>query len=170
MQKILENFENFEHENDYYDDNDEIDSDDDALPEEIQAINLLNDLNIESAEDFRNDAAELARHYIKIFFNNKKPDNPLPSEYDLLSTDKIYTVLNTSIISGVKKSYKALERYIVITQEDMNKAKKNGDVTEEIKLVNESLKSIYKAGIPQQFAGGMMILYLEYCRGIKFES
>lgn len=170
MEKILEKYkEVYLHNHDYdcdYEDFD--DNEENEIPEEIQAINLLNDLNIESIDDFKNDSIGLATYYIKIFFKDKFIHELTSPDYNLLDENKILTVVNTSIIMSVQKSYKVLENYINITQEDINKAKKNGDVTEDIKLINETLKSLYKAGVPQQFAGGMMILYLEFCKGINF--
>ena len=169
MEKILKKYQDVYLNNDDYDCDYE-DFDCNEEPEELQALNLLNDLNVESIDDFRGDAAGLASHYIKIFFKDKFLHESNVDNYNLLDENKVLTVINTSVICGVQKAYKALENYIIITQEDINKAKKNGDVTEDIKLVNETLKSLYKAGVPQQFAGGMMILYLEFCRGINFGS
>jgi hypothetical protein len=166
MENLLEEYTEAYLKNNVYDDYD--DSEEEVIPEELQTINLLNDLNISSIEDFRKDSTELAKYYIKLFFNNKDPANSDINKNDLLTNERIYTVVNTSIISGVKKAYSVLNDYVKITKEDINKAKKNGDVTQEIKLVNEALKSLYEAGVPQQFAGGMMILYLEFCVGVKF--
>lgn len=169
MEKILKKYQDVYLNNDDYDCDYE-DFDYNEEPEELQALNLLNDLNLESSDDFKGDAMGLASHYIKIFFKDKLLHESNAVNYDILDENRVLTVVNTSVISGVQKAYKALENYIIITQEDINKAKKNGDVTEDIKLVNETLKSLYKAGVPQQFAGGMMILYLEFCRGINFGS
>lgn len=150
---------------DDYDDENELEEE----PEELQAINFLNNIDINSIDDFRKDSSELARYYIRLFFEKRDAhSNSNIDRLGLLNDDKILTVINTSIISGVQKAYEALNKYIIITQEDINKAKKEGDVTQEIKLVNETLKSLYQSGVPQQFAGGMMILYLEFCEGINF--
>lgn len=168
MEKILKKYQEvYLHSDDYDCDYDGFDCENEE-PEELQVLNLLNDLNIESIEDFRSDVTELASYYIKMFFKNKNLHNSTITDKDLINENKISIVVNTSIISGVQKAYKILESYIIITQEDINKAKKNGDVTEDIKLINETLKSLYTAGVPQQFAGGMMLLYLEFCRGVDF--
>jgi hypothetical protein len=155
------------YEDDYYDDFEEIEDE----PEELVAINLLKSIEISSIDDFRKDATGLAEYYIKLFFEEKSAHpNTNINKSSFFNRDKVYIVVNTNIISGVQKAYEALEKCIVITQEDINIAKKNGDVTQEIKMVNETLKSLYKAGIPQQFAGGMMLLCLEFCEGIYFGS
>jgi hypothetical protein len=152
---------------DDYDDFEEIEEE----PEELLATNLLKNIEISSIDDFRKDAMGLAEYYIKLFFEEKSAHPNANLEKSSLSNkDKICTVVNTNIIAGVQKAYEALEKCIVITQEDINIAKKNGDVTQEIKMVNETLKSLYKAGVPQQFAGGMMLLCLEFCEGIYFGS
>lgn len=164
--KILENYEDAYLNNNDYDDYE--DSDDQDIPEEIQAINILNDMGVQTVSDFKKDTEDLAKYYINVFFNNKIYKNGNTTKDLTECPHSLSTVVNTSIICGVQKAYKALNNYIIVTQEDMNKAKKNGDVTQEIKLVNETLKSLHKAGVPQQFAGGMMVLYLEFCEGVSF--
>ena len=163
---MLENYEDAYLNNNDYDDYE--DSDDQDLPEEIQAINILNDMGVQTVSDFKKDTEDLAKYYINVFFNNKISKNGNTTKDLVKCPHSLSTVINTSVISGVQKAYKALNNYIIFTQEDMNKAKKNGDVTQEIKLVNETLKSLHKAGVPQQFAGGMMVLYLEFCEGVSF--
>jgi hypothetical protein len=164
--KMLENYEDAYLNNNDYDDYE--DSDDQDVPEEIQAINILSDMGVQTVSDFKKDTEDLAKYYINVFFNNKISKNGNTTKDLTKCPHSLSTVVNTSIISGVQRAYKALNNYIIVTQEDMNKAKKNGDVTQEIKLVNETLKSLHKAGVPQQFAGGMMILYLEFCEGVSF--
>lgn len=164
--KILEKYEDVYLNNNDYDDYDDYDSDSDS-PEEIQTT-ILADIGTETIEDFKKDSEDLAKYYINVFFHSKPPKNGYKIKDLVDSPSSLSTVINTNIISGVQKAYKALNNYIIITQEDLNKAKKDGDVTQEIKLVNETLKSLHKAGVPQQFAGGMMILYLEFCEGVSF--
>ena len=165
--KMLKNYEDDYLINNDYDDDYE-DSDDQDLPEEVLAIHILSDMGVHAVSDFKKDTEDLAKYYINIFFNNKIPKNGDNTKDLAKCPHSLSTVVNTSVISGVQKAYKALNNYIIVTQEDMNKARKNGDVTQEIKLVNETLKSLHKAGVPQQFAGGMMILYLEFCEGVSF--
>ena len=164
--KMLENYEDAYLNNNDYDDYE--DSDDQDMPEEIQAINILSDMGVQTVSDFKKDTEDLAKYYINVFFNNKISKNGNTTKDLTKCPHSLSTVVNTSIISGVQRAYKALNNYIIVTQEDMNKAKKDGDVTQEIKLVNETLKSLHKAGVPQQFAGGMMVLYLEFCEGVNF--
>lgn len=153
---------------DDYDDYEYEDHDNPDSLEEAQAIDILLDIGIETVSDFKKDAEDLAKYYMHVFFHNKTSKNGFNFKDFVENPNSLSTVINTSIIFGVQKAYKALNNYITVTQEDLNKAKKNGDVTQEIKLVNETLKSLHKAGVPQQFAGGMMILYLEFCEGVIF--
>lgn len=137
--------------------------------EPSQAQNVLESYDISSPSDFLLDANYLASNYIKSFFDNKKDKHGGEISSDLLNCKKrVSVVLNTNIIDSLKRVYSVLGNYIKITEEDISFAKKTGDVTQEIKLVNETLKSLYEFGIPQQFAGGMIILYLEFCEGIDF--
>jgi len=134
-----------------------------------QACDVLESHDIRNPSDFLLDANYLAAHYVSKFFSDKKTKCGKHISPDLLSCEKrISIVLNTNIIDSVKRIYLTLNNYIKITEEDLSFAKKTGDVTQEIKLVNETLKSLYEFGIPQQFAGGMIILYLEFCEGIDF--
>lgn len=134
-----------------------------------QANSVLEGYGIKNSDDFLLDANYLASHYINKFFINKKNKQGAEIHSDLLSCEKrISIVLNTNIIDSLKRTYLVLNDYIKITEEDISFAKKTGNVTQEIKLVNETLKSLYEFGIPQQFAGGMIILYLEFCEGIDF--
>ena len=130
---------------------------------------LLETYNIKDSNDFVIDANYLASHYINKFFVDKKDKHGVIISPERLGCHKRTSiVLNTTIIDSIKKIYSVLQNYITITEEDISLAKKTGDVTREIKLVTESLKSLYEFGIPQQFAGGMLILYLEFCEGIDF--
>jgi hypothetical protein len=133
------------------------------------AQSVLESYDIRSSSDFLLDANYLATNYIKSFFDDKKDKYGEEISSELLNCKKrISVVLNTNIIDSVKRVYSVLGNYIKITEEDISFAKKTGDVTQEIKLVNETLKSLYEFGVPQQFAGGMVILYLEFCEGIDF--
>lgn len=160
--------QNFECDDDFYDET-EFDA---FLDEKEQAKFLLKEIGIESIEDFRKQSEDLAKFYIKTFFIGKKSfTGEEITDLDLVfEMHKIQCVLNTSIISAVKRAYQKLDSELIITKEEMNEAKRNGDVTKEIKLVNETLKNLSKFNIPQQIAGGMMLLSLELFEGIKIET
>ena len=65
------------------------------------------------------------------------------------------------MIDGVKIFYDSVK------DSNFVEAKNTGDITEDIKIVNETLNLLCKSGIPQKFAGGMMLIYLKYVKGIK---
>ena len=154
---------------DFSEEYDDYDYDPSLEFESNQACDVLENYDIRNPSDFLLDANYLASHYVNKFFSDKKNKYGGDISPDLLNCEKrISIVLNTNIIDSVKRIYSTLNNYINITEEDISFAKKTGDVTQEIKLVNETLKSLYEFGIPQQFAGGMVILYLEFCEGIDF--
>ena len=65
---MLENYEDAYLNNNDYDDYE--DSDDQDIPEEIQAINILNDMGIQTVSDFKKDTEDLAKYYIKFILNS----------------------------------------------------------------------------------------------------
>ena len=132
---------------------DEVDFDDyeDSPYEENQTLQVLSSHGICSTDDFVNSANLLAKHYINCFFKNKKTKNGENIPEILLNCPKRTSmVLNANIIESVKKAYSVLDNYIKPSEEDVSHAKRTGDVTQEIKLVNETLKSLCEAGVPQQ--------------------
>jgi hypothetical protein len=76
----------------------------------------------------------------------------------------ISMVINTSIKKGVRLAYRLLEH--TITVEEAMLAKKTGDSTKDIKLVNETLQLLASSRVPQQFAGGMLVMYIELVEGV----
>ena len=110
------------------------------------------------AQDFFSDVKALAKQYMEQFFGDKMLHcgGKIPKSF-LFAERRISMVLNYDIIKGVERAYKALDN-----QEKLN----SGEVTDDIKLVNETLNLLSRSGIPQQFAGGMMCLYLEFIEGI----
>ena len=74
-------------------------------------------------------------------------------------------VMNYDIIMGIDHAYSALEKTIPF--EELERARNTGETTSDIVLVNETLYMLSQSGVPQQFAGGMMILYLEFIEGVE---
>ena len=142
---------------DLYDDSGE-EAPDKYTPEQEQAIKVF-------AQDFYSDVKALARQYMEQFFQNKMLHcgGKIPKSL-LFSDRRILMVLNYDIIKGVKRAYKYLEPSLDIR--DVESSKQTGETTDDIKLVNETLDLLAQSGIPQQFAGGMMCLYLEFIEGI----
>ncbi len=117
------------------------------------------------AKEFQVDVKVLAKQYMQQFFQDKSLHcgGKIPKSF-LFSDRRISMVLNYDIIKGVERAYKYLEPGI--DPQDIEDSKQTGEATDDIKLVNETLKLLAQAGIPQQFAGGMMCLYLEFIEGI----
>lgn len=117
------------------------------------------------AKRFHSDVRSIVKTYIEQFFKDKvlHCGGKIPN-YMLLSERRISMVLNYDIIRGVERAYNHLEE--LLTDEDKEIAKNSGEVTSDIKLVTEVLLLLSRSYIPQQFAGGMLLLYLEFVEGI----
>lgn len=117
------------------------------------------------AKRFHGDVRGLVRGYIDQFFKDKMFHCGGKIPHSLLYAERrISLVLNYDIVSGVERAYEALAGSV--TQEEKELVKLKGDVTSDIKLVNETLNLLARSCIPQQFAGGMMLLYLEFVEGV----
>lgn len=118
------------------------------------------------ARRFQGDVRVLVRGYMEQFFSDKMLHcgGKIPNSL-LFAERRISLVLNYDIVRGVERAYNYLEH--MATPEAVEKAKLNGEVTDDIKLVNETLNLLARSCIPQQFAGGMMLLYLEFVEGIN---
>lgn len=131
-----------------------------------QAESVLREIQVTKAKHFKKDIKKIAKYYIKKFFKNKKDINGRKLKIeDLYSKEKIEKLININILESTKIIYPILGREDRYTCKDEKE-----DVTKDIKLVNETLKKIYKFKIPQQFAGGILLVYLEVCKGIKIET
>jgi hypothetical protein len=127
-------------------------------PEQEQAIKVF-------AQDFYSDVKALARQYMEQFFKDKMLHCGGKIPKSLLFCDRrLSMVLNYDIIQGIQRAYRHLEPLLEL--QDVESSKQTGEATDDIKLVNETLSLLARSGIPQQFAGGMMCLYLEFIEGI----
>ena len=66
-------------------------------------------------------------------------------------------VLNTDISHGVDLAYEAIKRGAPVTDE-------------EIAVVLKTLDKLAQTGVPKEFAGGILLMYLELCEGVEFDS
>jgi len=117
-------------------------------------------------EEFADKVRELAIYYIDNFFQDKKlcSGGKIP-KYMLHCPKRISMVMNYDIIKGVDHAYLALKH--LVAPEEESKASLTGEATADIKLVTQTLGFLARSGIPQQFAGGMMIMYLEFVEGVR---
>lgn len=117
------------------------------------------------AKSFHSSSIEIAKRHIISFFKDKQLHcgGKIPMSL-LLSRRRVSLVLNCDILSSLDIAYSCLEGFF-----EKEKLKPGG-TTKDIILVNESLSRIAEAGIPQQFAGGILLLYLEFVEGVKIDS
>lgn len=115
------------------------------------------------AQSFHHNVRALAKFYMQQFFNDKTMycGGKIPKVV-LLIEKRISLVINYDISKGVLKAYEAMSS--VIKNEARSDA---GEASSDIKLVNETLNLLAQSGVPQQFAGGMLLLYLEFVEGIE---
>lgn len=121
------------------------------------------------AQDFFTDVKALAKQYIEHFFNGKMHHcgGKIPKSF-LFAERRVSMVLNYDISTGVQCAYKALSP--TLSDRDLEIAKLSGEMTSDIKLVTEVLGLLAKSGVPQQFAGGMMMMYLEFIEGVDVSA
>jgi hypothetical protein len=121
------------------------------------------------AQDFYGDVRVLTRQYMEQFFSNKMLHCGGKIPRSLLYTDThISMVMNFDISKGVDRAYEALEP--LLSPEEVALSKQTGEATSDIKLVNDTLNLLARSGIPKQFAGGMMLLYLKFVEGIEVDT
>lgn len=116
------------------------------------------------SKNFKSDVRLLAKHYIDRLFSDQMlhTGGSIPRVF-LESERRISMVLNYDIIKGVTRAYKSLEPML---ENDVKFSKNSGEATADIILVNNLLNMLSSKGIPQQFAGGLMCMYLELVEGI----
>lgn len=136
------------------------------FPDPTQGENLNPREMQQFTEGFADKVRELAVSYIDKFFADKKmcSGGKIP-KYMLHCPKRISMVMNYDIIRGVDHAYRALQD--MVSPEEEDRASITGEATQDIKLVTETLGFLARSGIPQQFAGGMMIMYLEFIEGVN---
>jgi hypothetical protein len=111
------------------------------------------------ASDIYRDFNKLAEKFIFVFFHEKKMycGGPIPWKI-LCSSSYITLVLNTNIIDGIKSAHRILQAYGRIG----NEFAKN-----DIECVQNILYLCALSGVPKQFSGGLLLMYLELVEGIS---
>lgn len=124
------------------------------------------DTEIKSEDVFR-DATELAKRYIDEFFVDKMMHcgGSIPKRF-LHDPKRVKCVVNYSLSKGVTRCYAALKH--TVTDAEKAACRKTGDSTRDIKLVNETLNLMARSCVPQEFAGGILMMYLEFVEGVEF--
>lgn len=111
--------------------------------------------------EFLADVRERAIQCITSFFSEKEMHcgGPIPSRL-LLTQRNISLVLNSSVEITLSKIYDSIEPHFEQLDPE------SGLVAEDVKLVISVLKQCSQAGIPKEFATGILVIYLECCEGL----
>ncbi len=117
--------------------------------------------------DYVADIIALTKQHIEAFFKDRQLHcgGSIP-QHILNSLKRISKVMNTDIGDCIDLAYVALEK--TIDPDELEDAEKFGTVTDDIKLVRSCLDVIAQAGVPKCFAGGILLMYLEFCEGVDF--
>lgn len=116
------------------------------------------------AQNFHRDVRVLASFYMHQFFSDKTMH--CGGKIPKTTLDKrISMVVNYDVSRGVLQAYNSLSY-----TSEVKSVREAGESSPDIKLVNETLNLLAQSGIPQQFAGGMLLLYLEFVEGIEIDS
>jgi hypothetical protein len=120
----------------------------------------LND-NKQFEIDYEKSLRDHALLHIERFFSDKSlfTGGKIPKTF-LNNNRRIDMVMNYTIIRGVDCAYDALGEAFA--------KQKTGEVTDDIRMVSEVLNLLARSGVPQQYAGGMLCLYLELIEGVDF--
>lgn len=129
---------------------------------EFSEDDFLEDDIDQSSEIVNENIHQFVKECIDKFFSDKQMHcgGKIP-KYMVSNDKKISMVISKSLLDCVDIAYESLREF---SEDDI---KMNGDVAQDIKMVTESLSVISKAGVPQQFAGGMMLMYLKFVKGIQ---
>lgn len=113
------------------------------------------------ATGFLGELKYIAKKYIIDFFEGETfhQGGKIPSSL-LLKDTHVSMVINYDIVKGVNRAYQYLGAH------DLPPSSAN-EVAEDIKLVLAILNKLCAASVPQQFAGGMVLLYLKLVEGVE---
>lgn len=112
---------------------------------------------------FVDDVGQLAKYYIKLFFQDKlRNGEPIPFS-ELFQEKYIKIVLNHDINSGMSVIYKMLNS--VPSKDERYAVQRHGMLPSDVRYVISLLSQCAKAGVAQEFSVGIIIMYLELCEG-----
>jgi hypothetical protein len=138
----------------------------DDIDEELLEDELLEELEV--AEEvyvsaFVEDIQVLAKEYINRFFKTQEMycGGPVPERF-LLTEENISLVINTSLEHGVRRAYQIIENDGHYSGEAVESL-----VPDDVKLVIKVMNACARLSIPPEFIPGIVLLYLQYCEGMK---
>jgi hypothetical protein len=104
------------------------------------------------------DAAKM--HMEKFFSDKRLHTGGAVTKTFLFKEKRVLMVMNTTISDGVEKAYAAM--YDMPKDCDSN-------IGSDVKLVISILGLLSRSGVPQEYAGGMLCVYLELVEGYFIE-
>lgn len=112
------------------------------------------------------DLTEIIKIFIDNFFHDKELHcgGPIPKKL-LYSSHYITMVINTTVSNGVLAAFKSIDRFS--ENENSENEVNDGTVTEDMKTVLAIQDHACERRIPKEYSGGIMLMYLELCRGIQ---
>ena len=117
----------------------------------------------QDAQQYIRDCKDLARQYIKLFFKNKVDEHGFEIDTDDLLTERnISLVLNLDICEGMPIIYEAMQC--------KKEIKRKGKISEDVELVLKLLNECSKMSMPKSFAAGLIVIYVEVCKGCKLDN
>lgn len=112
---------------------------------------------------YQNREIEKAKYHMDRFFTNYSlhTGGKIPKAF-LYNQRRMYMIMNYDIMRGVTHAYKQLE------VEFGTSIKSVAEITQDIRLVLDVLSLLSRSGVPQEYAGGMLCVYLELVEGVAF--
>ena len=131
---------------------------------------LEDELQIEVSDEFYScyleNIKKLVIAYIDFFFQDKEQygGGPIPQRR-LHDPRYMNQILTLEISAAVKKAYRAMRNCPWI---DSKPTTSNCLVPDDVRLLISVLADLKRNRVPEQFAPGMTLMYLEICEGVKF--
>lgn len=114
--------------------------------------------------DFFKDVENLVVEKIDLFFCHQEMHCGGPISKKILHSPPYITrVLNTDISNGVDAAYEALG-FPDLAEDFDPKQKKRFDEAQA--MVSRTLTNLAKSGVPKEYAGGVLLMYLELVKGV----
>jgi hypothetical protein len=133
------------------------------------ATELLEEYSLEESEGkdlrfFAKDINVLVEHYIQRFFLDKLTMDGEPVSLEaMLKPSYVEAVPNLDICGGIDYIYSAVG--VAYSKEEMRAFESKGHLPDDVQYVVGLYQQCAKMGIPKCFATGIIIMYLELCKG-----
>jgi len=133
------------------------------------ATELLEGYSLEETDSkdlqfFVKDINVLVEHYIQRFFLDKLTMKGEPVSLEaMLKPSYVDMVPNLDICGGIDFIYSAVGANY--TKEEMRAFEKNGRLPDDVSYVLSLYQQCSKMGIPKCYSTGIIIMYLELCKG-----